>query len=86
MSLKTFYKNSDGEVHFGTNAPEGFVKCDRAEAEELLQERNGKKLWRCTVCNDLHIGTPPQEECPTCHVPNAYVEIIEEEFRKLAGL
>jgi len=86
MAKKTFFKNYKDEIHFGVNAHEGLEPCTKSEVEELLQERKGKKFWRCTVCNDLHIGNPPQEECPTCHVPEAYVEIIEREFKKLAGL
>lgn len=40
-----------------------------------------KKFWRCFVCNDIHFGLRPPEICPTCRVPNAYVEITSEEAR-----
>jgi len=38
-----------------------------------------KKLWRCTVCNDIHYGIAPPEICPTCHVRRAYVLIDKNE-------
>lgn len=32
-----------------------------------------KKLWRCHVCNDIHLGNKPPEVCPTCGAKNAFV-------------
>jgi rubrerythrin len=42
-----------------------------------------KKIWRCTVCNDIHIGEFPPKECPTCHVNDVYVEIDEDELKEI---
>jgi len=42
-----------------------------------------KKLWRCTVCNDLHVGEHPPKDCPTCHNIEVYVEVEQEEFQKI---
>ena len=38
-----------------------------------------KKYWRCFVCNDIHYGVKPPENCPTCQAKNAYVEISSAE-------
>jgi len=43
----------------------------------------GKKFWRCTVCNDIHYGNVGPEICPTCRQKNAYVEISELEAKKV---
>ncbi|MFQ5996793.1 MAG: rubredoxin-like domain-containing protein [Dehalococcoidales bacterium] len=40
-----------------------------------------KKIWRCTVCNDIHCGIAPPEICPTCQVRHAYVAIDKTEAR-----
>jgi len=32
-----------------------------------------KKLWRCHVCNDIHLGNKPPEVCPTCGAEHAFV-------------
>lgn len=32
-----------------------------------------KKLWRCHVCNDIHLGNKPPEVCPTCGAKHAFV-------------
>lgn len=45
-----------------------------------------KVFWRCHVCNDLHWGRKPPEECPTCRVKNAYVEIAAAEARSILGM
>jgi ferredoxin-thioredoxin reductase catalytic chain len=45
-----------------------------------------KVFWRCHVCNDLHWGRKPPEECPTCREKNAYVEIAAGEARSILGM
>ncbi len=46
----------------------------------------GKKIFRCTVCNDIHFGVNPPETCPTCQQQNVYVEIEEKEAKAITGL
>jgi hypothetical protein len=81
--MKTFFKNNNGEIHFGNLSSEGFVSCDRKEAEKALKNLGDKKLWRCNVCNDLHVGKIPPEVCPTCSVADAYIEINSKEFLEM---
>jgi rubrerythrin len=45
----------------------------------------GKKYWRCNVCNDVHYGNSGPEVCPTCQEKDAYVEIEEQEAKKVMG-
>lgn len=33
----------------------------------------------------MHYGLAPPEVCPTCHVKNAYVEVIEKEAKIILG-
>ena len=47
---------------------------------------NGKKFWRCNVCNDIHYGTSGPEKCPTCAAEKAYVEEEEKEAKMVMGL
>lgn len=44
-----------------------------------------KKYWRCFVCNDIHYGVKPPEQCPTCMAVNAYVEISSEEAKRITN-
>jgi hypothetical protein len=83
VSKKTFSKSTNGEIHFGNNSPEGFDVAERADVESALKNLGQKKIWRCNVCNDLHIGKEPPKQCPTCFVMEAYVEINEKEFLEM---
>lgn len=79
---KTIFKDSNGNIHFGVNAPSGdFKNAERKDIENALSNLGNKKLWRCTICNDLHIGEIPPKQCPTCFAIDAFVEINEKEFR-----
>ena len=81
--MKSFFKNKKGEIHFGMNGGEGFVPSNKNDAEKALKNLGNKKLWRCTVCNDLHIGEIPPKQCPTCFAIDAFVEINEKEFLEM---
>lgn len=39
----------------------------------------GKYYFRCTVCNDIHVGVTPPMVCPTCGAIRGYVRIDERE-------
>ncbi len=83
--MKQFFKSENGEIHFGNLAEEGFspVKIENSEVSVILENLGNKKLWRCNVCNDLHIGEIPPKICPTCFVEEAYVEINKKEFLEM---
>ncbi len=44
-----------------------------------------KSFYFCTVCEDVHYGGNPPEECPTCMTKDAYEEIDEEEAKEKMG-
>jgi len=83
---KNIFKDSLGNVHFGLNAPAEFQTGTKEDVIIALNNLGDKKLWRCTVCNDLSIGSKPPKECPTCRVVNVYIEIEVSEFNKLFEL
>ncbi len=80
---KNIFKDAEGNIHFGVNAPAGFQSALKEDVDKVLENLGDKKLWRCTVCNDLRIALNPLEECPTCNAQNAYVVIDLSEFKKL---
>ena len=47
---------------------------------EILKD---KKVWRCNVCNDIHIGKNLIKICPTCNQKDVYVEIEFSELKNL---
>lgn len=78
---KIFKKNE--EVHIGLNAPEGFSEAILEDVKKVLSSLENKKIWRCNVCNDLHIGLEPPKICPTCMQEDVYVQINEKEIKNL---
>ncbi|MBS3060349.1 MAG: hypothetical protein J4432_02475 [DPANN group archaeon] len=84
--VKTLFKNENGSIHYGRNAPEGFIAATKEDVATAIANLGVMKLWRCTVCNDMHIGMEPPEECPTCGSIDAYVEINEQELKMVIGL
>jgi queuine/archaeosine tRNA-ribosyltransferase len=83
---KKLFKDKAGNVHFGINAPDGFVPCEKADVEKALSKIGKRKLWRCNVCNDLHLNSEPPKVCPTCTTSDAYVEISLQEFKTVIGI
>jgi ferredoxin-thioredoxin reductase catalytic chain len=44
-----------------------------------------KKLWRCHVCNDIHLGNKAPEVCPTCGAHHAFVLSDLKEALEIIG-
>jgi len=81
QNKKIFKKDED--IHVGNNAPEGFIETSIEEVEKILSNLGQRKLWRCHVCNDLHIGISFPSPCPTCFAIDAFVEVEIEEIKNL---
>lgn len=48
--------------------------------EDQVFKREGKVVWRCRNCGYLHIGTEAPEICPACIHPQAYFELLGENY------
>jgi ferredoxin-thioredoxin reductase catalytic chain len=44
-----------------------------------------KQIWRCHVCNDIHIGNKPPDVCPTCGAKHAFVRSDMNEAMEVMG-
>ena len=52
---------------------------ERIENDEVFR-RKEVKVWYCTVCGHIEIGTEPPEKCPVCEHPQGYFEIKADNF------
>ena len=43
-------------------------------------EKSEVKVWECRNCGHIVVGTNAPEICPTCHHPQSYFEIHEENY------
>lgn len=46
----------------------------------LVFKRNEPSIWRCRNCGYLHEGTGAPEMCPACAHPQAYFELLGENW------
>jgi rubrerythrin len=67
------------------------AKVEKAHEERYLKlysnlesgkvfEREGKVIWKCRVCGYLHEAKKPPLNCPVCQHPQAYFELMEENY------
>lgn len=43
-------------------------------------KRKAPVKWHCTNCGYVHEGTEPPKECPACKHPQAYYELLAENY------
>ena len=43
-------------------------------------EKSDVKVWECRTCGHIVVGTKAPEVCPVCAHPQAYFEIMPENF------
>ena len=48
--------------------------------EGLVFSRDGDRIWECSNCGHIVIGTSAPEVCPTCNHPRSYFEIHAENY------
>ena len=44
-----------------------------------------KSLWRCHVCNDIHLGLKGPDVCPSCGARDAFARSDHSESMKVIG-
>ncbi len=70
---------------------EGVAKIEKRHEErynELLKnvkentvfKKTNEKVWICRNCGHVYVGEEPPTECPVCNHPQAYFQILSEEF------
>jgi rubrerythrin len=59
---------------------ERYLKLHSNLEEGKVFERDGRVVWKCRVCGYLHEAKKPPLNCPLCHHPQAYFELVEENY------
>lgn len=52
---------------------------DNIENDKVFKKEE-KKLWKCGNCGYVHEGLNAPEECPACVHPQAYFEVLAENY------
>jgi rubrerythrin len=48
--------------------------------EGKVFKKDGKVIWKCRNCGFMHEGTVAPNQCPACQHPQAFFEIMEENY------
>ena len=48
--------------------------------ENRVFEKEKIVIWRCRNCGYIHVGTKAPEKCPACAHPQAYFELLAENY------
>ena len=48
--------------------------------KKTVFKKTSKKIWVCRNCGHVHVGNEAPKVCPVCNHPQAYFEILTEEF------
>lgn len=48
--------------------------------KKTVFKKTSKKVWICRNCGHIHVGNEAPKVCPVCSHPQAYFEILTEEF------
>lgn len=59
---------------------ERYLKLHNNLEEGKVFEREERVVWKCRVCGYLHEAKKPPLNCPLCHHPQAYFELVEENY------
>ena len=43
-------------------------------------KKTSEKVWICRNCGHVYVGKEPPKTCPVCDHPQAYFQILKEEF------
>ena len=70
---------------------EGVAKIEKAHEERyrkllaalesgVVFEKDGTFMWKCRNCGHIHVGKSAPQVCPVCAHPQAYFEIVVENY------
>lgn len=59
---------------------ERYLKLHNNLEDGKVFEREERVVWKCRVCGYLHEAKKPPLNCPLCHHPQAYFELVEENY------
>lgn len=59
---------------------ERYNKLAELVREGKVFKKTDKRIWICRNCGHVYVGEEPPKVCPVCGHPEAYFEILVEEF------
>ena len=73
-------KQFEGVAEIEKRHEERYKKLAEAVKKATVFKKTKKQIWICRNCGHVHVGTKAPEVCPVCKHPQAYFQILTEEF------
>ena len=73
-------KQFEGVAEIEKRHEERYLKLAKNIKEAKVFVKEGEQFWICTNCGHIHVGKASPEVCPVCEHPQAYFEILKENF------
>ena len=70
----------DGVAAIEKRHEERYRKLAQLVKDKTVFKKTDKKVWVCRNCGHVYVGNEPPKICPVCNHPQAYFEILTEEF------
>ncbi len=70
----------EGVAEIEKRHEERYNKLVELVKENKVFKKTDKKIWVCRNCGHVYVGNEPPKVCPVCAHPQAYFEILSEEF------
>jgi rubrerythrin len=78
------FKNISAAFKAIAQAEKGHEERYRKLLENVMQDkvfqRDDKVFWYCRKCGYIHFGTKPLKNCPACLHPEAYFELLPNNY------
>ena len=59
---------------------ERYLRLAKNVKEKQVFVKEDEKVWICTNCGHIHVGKEAPAVCPVCAHPQAYFEILKENY------
>jgi len=73
-------KQFEGVAAIEKRHEERYLKLAKNIQEAKVFVKEGQQVWICTNCGHVHVGEAAPEVCPVCVHPQAYFELLRENY------
>lgn len=70
----------EGVAKIEKHHEERYLKLAKNVKENMVFAKEGEQVWICKNCGHIHVGKEAPEACPVCVHPQAYFEVLKENY------
>ena len=70
----------EGVARIEKHHEERYLKLAKNVKENMVFAKENEQVWICKNCGHIHVGKEAPEACPVCVHPQAYFEVLKENY------